>query len=562
MVWSRWLRISAILLLVLSCTALSLGPIGAADGDWEHLPGTMTILYASDDEVTTYVAPPPQAFLRAQAATVQIDYQNFPPEAQAAFEYAASIWGSLIVATVPIRVKATWEPFTTSRLAQAGPSSFYRMDASPWYPVALAEQRTGADMNAGQPDIIAQFNSAIDWYFGSGQTPAGQTNFTMVALHELGHGLGFTASMGISAGQGGWGAQGKPFIFDQNIIAENSTSLLDKNLYPVPSTTLAAALQSDALYFNGPNALQANDGSAPRLYAPQPFAPGSSINHLDENTYPPGTLNSLMTPFGSKGETNYNPGPIALGILADLGWPLTTVALPLPAPSPAASPAPPSAASPPDKPRCFAETGQCVSGRFLAMWETTGGLAINGYPLTSERRERLEDGKDYLVQWFERVRMEYHPEHAAPYDLQLSQFGRFIHPADPPVAPLPGLTYFPQTGHNVPSDFSNYWHANGGLTQFGFPLSEVFRELLEDGREYEVQYFERARFERHPRNAPASAIQIGQFGRLLLAAQTQSGSSARPRAPLPPSSNSSVRNFAVQQPEVDPKARNSGGSGR
>jgi hypothetical protein len=167
--------------------------------------------------------------------------------------------------------------------------------------------------------------------------------------------------------------------------------------------------------------------------------------------------------------------------------------------------------------QCFSETGFCVEGGFLDYWNAHGGLAINGYPLTNVRWQKLEDGKYYRVQWFERVRMEYHPEHAGtPSEILLGQFGRAIHPADPPVGPQPGMRHFPETGHNVPGDFMGYWVANGGLPQFGYPLSEVFRERLENGQEYEVQYFERARFERHPGNSPPNHILLGQFGRRIL----------------------------------------------
>ncbi len=76
--------------------------------------------------------------------------------------------------------------------------------------------------------------------------------------------------------------------------------------------------------------------------------------------------------------------------------------------------------------RCFPETGFCVRGRFLERWTNFGGLAINGYPITPERVETLEDGKQYTVQWFERVRMELHPENPPPYDVLLGQFGRRI----------------------------------------------------------------------------------------------------------------------------------------
>src|SRR4051794_36409667 len=72
--------------------------------------------------------------------------------------------------------------------------------------------------------------------------------------------------------------------------------------------------------------------------------------------------------------------------------------------------------------RCFAETSFCISGRFLEYWQANGGLARNGFPLTGERREILEDGKEYTVQYIERIRLELHPENAAPYDVLLGQF--------------------------------------------------------------------------------------------------------------------------------------------
>jgi len=177
---------------------------------------------------------------------------------------------------------------------------------------------------------------------------------------------------------------------------------------------------------------------------------------------------------------------------------------------------------------CFAETGFCVRGRFLAYWQQHGGLAINGFPLGDERQEILEDGNTYTVQYFERVRLEYHPENALPYDVLLGQFGRRVlgerlGPGTPddqgaraPAQPTGGQPYFAATGHNVPPDFFAYWAANGGLAQFGYPLTEVFAQGLEDGNTYQVQYFERARFERHPGHPAPWDIELGQFGRALL----------------------------------------------
>jgi hypothetical protein len=166
--------------------------------------------------------------------------------------------------------------------------------------------------------------------------------------------------------------------------------------------------------------------------------------------------------------------------------------------------------------RCFAATGQCARGRFLAAWEAGGGLPVNGYPLTGEVLEALEDGTVYTVQYFERARLEWHPENAPPYDVLLGQFGRRLHPADPPAAARPDRAYFPATGHNLGGAFRAYWEANGGLARFGYPISEELAERLEDGREYTVQYFERARFEHHPENAdPHYQVLLGQFGRAI-----------------------------------------------
>ncbi len=75
---------------------------------------------------------------------------------------------------------------------------------------------------------------------------------------------------------------------------------------------------------------------------------------------------------------------------------------------------------------CFTATGLCIRGRFLDYWAAHGGLARNGFPLSEERREVLEDGNEYTVQYFERVRLEYHPENAVPYDVLLGQFGRRV----------------------------------------------------------------------------------------------------------------------------------------
>ena len=185
---------------------------------------------------------------------------------------------------------------------------------------------------------------------------------------------------------------------------------------------------------------------------------------------------------------------------------------------------------------CFAETGFCVRGRFLAYWQAHGGLALNGYPLGAEHVETLEDGQNYTVQYFERVRMEYHPEQYPPSDVLLGQFGRRIlgaayagsprghQIATAPAAPLADARFFPETGHNLSGRFLAYWEAHGGLAQFGYPLTELREDGLYPGTtlpNVQTQYFERARFEYHPENdGTPYEVLLGQFGRQLAAENT------------------------------------------
>ncbi|MEX2425854.1 MAG: L,D-transpeptidase [Thermomicrobiaceae bacterium] len=71
----------------------------------------------------------------------------------------------------------------------------------------------------------------------------------------------------------------------------------------------------------------------------------------------------------------------------------------------------------------------------------------------------------------------------------------------------PDQVYFPQTGHHLGDDFLDYWRSNGGLYQFGYPLTEEISE-----GNLTVQYFERAVFEFHADNAPEWQVLLRRLG--------------------------------------------------
>jgi hypothetical protein len=68
-----------------------------------------------------------------------------------------------------------------------------------------------------------------------------------------------------------------------------------------------------------------------------------------------------------------------------------------------------------------------LGGVFQQYWNTHGGLAQQGFPISDEFNEKSDlDGKTYRVQYFERAVFEYHPEQKDPkYQVLLSQLGTF-----------------------------------------------------------------------------------------------------------------------------------------
>jgi hypothetical protein len=181
--------------------------------------------------------------------------------------------------------------------------------------------------------------------------------------------------------------------------------------------------------------------------------------------------------------------------------------------------------------RCFVETGLCIDGRIREFWEQNGGLAAFGLPITPQQ-EQLIEGQPRQVQWFERNRLELHPDRQRPYDVLLGRLGVDRLSAQgrdwfqfPKSAPQIGCQFFPQSGHNICGEILRAWRAGGlefdgkkgksadeSLALFGLPISDAQTEMIA-GLPYTAQWFERARFELHPENAPPYNVLLGLLGR-------------------------------------------------
>ena len=287
------------------------------------------------DRMPQGLTPSGKHALAPPAANISVNYTGFTPEAQAAFQRAVDIWSSLLIATVPIEIEANFDSLENSdALAAARPSTWF-CSTTVCAPVGLVNQVVDEDRKPDDPDIETTFSSSDDWYFElDGQPGEGQHDFVSVALHEIGHGLGFYDSFRIDESteeaEYGLGDDNIPTIFDSRIFDTEINRLVDEDEYTNPSTALTDAVTGIKLFWLGLKTLTANGGSRPVLL----WAPGeygrSSVSHLDYDAYPPGTPNELMNPFQPKGQAAHEPGPIVLAMLEDMLWTIREQTLQIP----------------------------------------------------------------------------------------------------------------------------------------------------------------------------------------------------------------------------------------
>jgi cell wall-associated NlpC family hydrolase len=173
-------------------------------------------------------------------------------------------------------------------------------------------------------------------------------------------------------------------------------------------------------------------------------------------------------------------------------------------------------------------TGYEVAPELERFYRESGGIPVFGFAVSPRV---LEGGRP--VQYFERQRLELHPDNAAPYDILLGRLGveearsrglsdhHAFAPLDVSEAGEKCL-YFPQTGHQICHGFLDTWKRNGldfgdagtstreSIALFGYPIS---REFIDPDSGLTTQYFERARFEFHPEHAGTPyAVLLGRLG--------------------------------------------------
>jgi hypothetical protein len=196
---------------------------------------------------------------------------------------------------------------------------------------------------------------------------------------------------------------------------------------------------------------------------------------------------------------------LAAVVLAALLWPTHNAV---------AAPATQVQPAPGDGFTFVAETGHNLGFAFKRFYDANGGLVTFGLPISEPF---VEDG--LRVQYFERARFELHPGGR----VALSRVGSMLtegrgEPAFQWIGTNPGgdRRYVAQSGHTLGGAFAAFWDTRGGVSLFGFPISEEFVETGSDGAPRLVQYFERARFELAQAPDGSAVVHLGLVGRELL----------------------------------------------
>ena len=268
-----------------------------------------------------------------------------------AFRFAANLWGAAINSTVDIRIDANFNALfcdaSSATLGQAGPNTVHRdFVGAPfsctWYVQALANARSGADLDPAVNDIAAEFNSTLGttcefpggWYYGLNSiAPAGTVDFPTAVLHEIAHGLGFLSLLNKFTGA-------KFMGFDDaymRLLENHATS----ELFPTMTDAERVAAQTSGsnLHWTGTEAITCGNSALTsgrdaatghiEMYAPSPVEEGSSVSHFSTSLAP----NQLMEPFINEPLLNLDVDPC---LLVDLGWTLVPLVplVPLVAPPP------------------------------------------------------------------------------------------------------------------------------------------------------------------------------------------------------------------------------------
>ena len=309
------------LLLILSVLLAPLLPAPSqALSQFKVAPSTIWGHTYAGKAIGTTETKPPKVFSLEAKSKFEVTYKNFPDWAKKDFQAAADVWAAHFSSAAPVTIDATWGRSPSyGVLGSARPGNYYSgfdgaPDQSLWYPSALANALAGKDLEPKNPDMVIQVNSVANWNTrGDGTPRANEYDLQSVFMHEMAHGLGFLSTDSYDSFFG-YGTIEQPTPYAAYAQLPDGRRLSD---LPSPSLELGKALTSK-LVWSGTYGNAANGGEKIILYTPARYEDGSSVSHIDEETYKDLGANSIMTPNLDAGEIFREPGSLLLGMIEDL----------------------------------------------------------------------------------------------------------------------------------------------------------------------------------------------------------------------------------------------------
>ena len=179
--------------------------------------------------------------------------------------------------------------------------------------------QTGVNPSPGSRAGFVTWDFTHNWHLDQEPPMGARRDFRSVATHELTHILGF-ASLVDSVGRGLQDTLPDTYSrYDSFLENEAGVSLITSGRF----NGIGGAALTDlttAVYFNGPNASAANNGTRVPLYTPEPFVDGS-ISHLGDNVDP--MFTALPTARSRRWWSL-----VDRGILQDLGYHIHDAVIP------------------------------------------------------------------------------------------------------------------------------------------------------------------------------------------------------------------------------------------
>jgi hypothetical protein len=244
---------------------------------------------------------------------------------RSATEYALGLWSKKVAGKVPVDIQVDFVPMEAGTLGGSYPQPQFASEATQtFYPSTLWNQLVGYDATTLR-DIKIEMNSNFSWYYGMDEnTPSSQHDFVSVMLHEVNHGLGFSDNIDedngkyivySDLGEGlYWYNVSWPGIFDRQLFQGTSGPCITE----LTDAGRLAVIVSGNLYAGRPGSklLAANGGSRVKMFAPNPYNPGSSVCHWDNSV----TFKTFMKYSFASGQSCHTIGTREISMLLDMGW--------------------------------------------------------------------------------------------------------------------------------------------------------------------------------------------------------------------------------------------------